>query len=342
MVVFYNPGPMDIRTVITGTGHFVPPRVVTNFDLAAVMDTSDEWIRQRSGIVERRHVEPGVGSSHLAAEAGRRALRDAGAEPGEVDFLIAATLSPDHYFPGIGVLVQAELGMGTIGALDVRNQCSGFLYALAVGDQFIRTGACRKILVVAAEVQSSNLDFSDRGRDMAVLFGDGAGAVVLEPGDGAAGRGILSTHLFSDGRFVRDLWMEKPSCRDNPCFREAFFREGLFLPRMDGKNVFKNAVARMPEAVRAALDRNGLRIEDVDALIPHQANDRISQMVAHNLRIPAEKVIRNIDRYGNTTSASIPIALDEAVKGGRIRPGHLVAMTAFGSGYTWGAALVRW
>ncbi len=333
---------MSIRTVITGTGHYVPPRVVTNRDLGTLMDTSDEWIRERSGILERHHVDDGVGTSDLAVEAARRAMADAGVDPSSIDFIIAATLSPDHYFPGIGVLVQAKLGLGTIGALDVRNQCSGFIYALAAADQFIRAGTYKRILLVASEVQSTNLDFSTEGRDMSVLFGDGAGAVILEPGDADEGRGILSTHLFSDGRFASLLWMEKPSPIDHPTFQSRFFEEGRFFPKMDGRNVFVNACNRMPESVRAALEHNGLTIDDVDALIPHQANDRISLMVAKGLKIPVEKVVRNIDRYGNTTAASIPIALDEAVKQGRIRRGHLVALTAFGSGFTWASALIRW
>jgi 3-oxoacyl-[acyl-carrier-protein] synthase-3 len=333
---------MNVRTIVTGTGHYVPPRIVTNADLQKIMDTSDEWIRQRSGIAERHHVDPGVATSDLAVEAARRALEDSGTKPEEVDFLVAATLSPDHYFPGIGVMVQAKLGLGTIGALDVRNQCSGFLYALAAADQFIRAGTYRKILVVAAEVQSTNLEFTTEGRDMAVLFGDGAGAVVLEPGPADGARGVLSTHLFSDGRFVSDLWMEKPSSLDRPAVQAKFIPDKSYFPHMEGRRVFVNACERMPQAVEAGLAQNGLRVEDVDWLIPHQANDRISQMVAKSLRIPAERVIRNIERYGNTTSASIPIALDEAVKDGRVRRGHLVVLTAFGSGYTWGSAFIRW
>jgi 3-oxoacyl-[acyl-carrier-protein] synthase-3 len=333
---------MTKRTVVTGTGHYIPPRIVTNADMAKLMDTSDEWIRERSGIVERHHVEEGVGSSDLAVEAARRAIADAGVDPATIDFIIAATLSPDHYFPGIGVLVQAKLGLGPIGALDVRNQCSGFLYALSAADQYIRAGTYKRILLVAAEVQSTNLDFSDRGRDMSVLFGDGAGAVILEPNDNGDGRGVLSTHLYSDGNFASLLWMEKPSPKDRPTFRKDFFDEGRFFPKMDGRNVFVNACQRMPEAVRAGLEANGLTIEDVDHLIPHQANDRISLMVAKGLRIPVEKVIRNIDRVGNTAAASIPIALDEAVKAGRIKRGDLVALTSFGSGFTWASALLRW
>ncbi len=333
---------MTIRTVVTGTGHYVPPRVVTNADLTRLMDTSDEWIRERSGILERHHVDPGTGTSDLAVEAARRAIADAGIDPATIDFVVAATLSPDHYFPGIGVLVQAKLGLGTIGALDVRNQCSGFIYALSAADQYIRAGTYKRVLLVAAEIQSTNLDFSDRGRDMSVLFGDGAGAVILEPSADGDGRGLLSTHLFADGNFASHLWMEKPCPKDNPTFQKVFFDEGRFFPKMEGRNVFVNACQRMPEAVRAALEANGLVIDDVDHLIPHQANDRISLMVAKGLKIPVEKVVRNIDRLGNTTAASIPIALDEAVKSGRIKSGDLVALTAFGSGYTWASALLRW
>ena len=331
------------RTIITGTGHYVPPRIVTNQELEKLMDTSDEWIRERTGIRERDHVDDGVGTSDLAVEAARRAIADAGIDPASIDFVVAATLSPDHYFPGIGVLVQAKLGLGTTGALDVRNQCSGFLYALSAADQYVRAGTYKRVLLVAAEVQSTNLDFSDKGRDMSVLFGDGAGAVILEPGaDGDDGRGILSTHLYADGNFVPDLWMEKPCPKDNPTFQRAFFDEGRFFPRMEGRHVFVNACQRMPEAIRAGLEQNGLTIEDIDTLIPHQANDRISLMVAKGLKIPVEKVVRNIDRFGNTTAASIPIALDEAVKAGRIKRGDLVALAAFGSGYTWASAFIRW
>ncbi len=333
---------MNKRTIITGIAHYVPPRVITNFDLEKLMDTSDEWIRQRSGIIERHHVDPGVGTSDLATEAAHRAIDRSGTDKSDIDLIIAATLSPDHYFPGIGVQVQAKLGLAPIGAIDIRNQCSGFIYALSVADQYIRTGTYKKILLVAAEVQSTNLNYSDEGRDMAVLFGDGGAAIILEPNGRDDGRGILSTHLFADGRHVTDLWLEKPSCLDKPCVTEEMARAKKFFPHMDGKNVFKNASARMPEAVRAALQHNGLKVEDIALLIPHQANDRISQMVAHSLKIPLDKVMRNIHKYGNTTAASIPIALDEALQEGRIQPGDVVALTAFGSGFTWASALLRW
>ncbi|NOR53695.1 MAG: beta-ketoacyl-ACP synthase III [Candidatus Aminicenantes bacterium] len=332
---------MSTKAIITGTGHFVPPKVVTNFDLEKMVNTSDEWIRQRSGIEERHYVEPGVGTSDLAYEAAVRAIEDAKIDKSEIDFIIAATISPDHYFPGIGVIVQAKLGLPGIGALDVRNQCTGFVYALSVADQYIKTQMYKKILVVAAEVQSTNLDYSDDGRDLAVLFGDGGGAVVLEANAKNEDKGILSTHLFSDGRFVSELWMEKPSPKDKPTFSDEMIESKSHFPKMKGRNVFINAVDKMPEAVRTGLEYNNLTIEDVDHLIPHQANDRISLMVAKILKIPVEKVIRNINRMGNTTAASIPIALDEALKSGKIKEGDIVVLTAFGSGYTWGSAVIR-
>ena len=333
---------MSKRAIITGTGHYLPPRTVTNADLEKLTNTTDEWIRERSGILERRWVEPGTGSSDLAVEAAKSAIERAGLDKNDIDFIIAATLSPDHYFPGIGVLVQAKLGLSTIGALDVRNQCSGFIYALSVADQYIRAGTYKKILLVAAEVQSTSLDFSDQGRDIAVLFGDGAGAVIVEPGSADDGRGILSTHLFCDGRFVSDLWMENPSPKNSPVFQLEMFHQGKFFPRMDGRKVFINAVERMPEAVMTGLRHNGLDLKDISLVIPHQANDRISQMVAKKLQLPDSKIVRNIQRYGNTTAASIPIALDEVVRDGRLKQGDLLVLTAFGSGFTWASAVIRW
>jgi 3-oxoacyl-[acyl-carrier-protein] synthase-3 len=333
---------MNPKTVITGTGRAIPPKVVTNFDLEKVMNTSDEWIRQRSGISERHYTEEGIGASDLGYEAALKAIEDAKIDKSEIDFIIAATLSPDHYFPGIGVLIQSKLGIADIGALDVRNQCCGFVYALSVASQYIATRTYKKILLVASEVQSSNLDYSDEGRDIAVLFGDGGAAVICEPNEKDDGRGILSTHLFSDGNFVTELWMDAPSPKDRPTFSQEILESGRLFPKMNGRNVFKNAVAKMPEAVRIALTHNGMTIEDVDHLIPHQANDRISQMVARNLRIPEEKVIRNIDRYGNTTAASIPIALDESLRDGKIKTDDIVVLTAFGSGFTWASAVIRW
>lgn len=333
---------MSKKAIISGIGHYVPPKVVTNHDLEKVMNTTDEWIQQRSGIVERHYAEEGIGSSDLATQAALKAIEDAQIDKSDIDFIIAATLSPDHYFPGIGVLVQEKLGLAEVGALDVRNQCSGFIYALSIASAYIQAGMYKKILLVAAEVQSSNLDYSDAGRDLAVLFGDGGGAVIIVPNEKDDGRGVLSTHLFADGRFATELWMDSPSPKDRPTFYPDFLEDKRHYPKMNGKVVFKNASEKMPKAVQIALSHNGLTVEDIDFLIPHQANDRISQMVAKILRIPIEKVIRNIDRFGNTTAASIPIALDEAVKNGRIKKNNIVMLTAFGSGFTWASAVIRW
>jgi 3-oxoacyl-[acyl-carrier-protein] synthase III len=334
--------PMNRRTIITGTGHYVPPRIVTNFDLEKLMTTSDEWIQQRSGIKTRHHVDPGVGTSDLGFAAAERAIERAGVDKSTIDFIIAATISPDYLFPGIGVLIGAKLGLPGVGALDVRDQCSGFLYGLSVADQYIRTGTYKRILLVAAEVQSTNLDYSDDGRDTAVLFGDGAGAVLCEPYQGEDGRGLLSVHLWADGRFVEELWQPFPTIKDKPYVHQDLIDKKLAFPRMDGKKVFVNACERMPEAVQTGLAANGLAVADVAWLIPHQANDRISLMVAKKLQIPVEKVVRNIDRYGNTTAASIPLALDEVVREGRVQPGDVVVLTSFGSGFTWGSAVLRW
>jgi len=333
---------MNKKAIISGTGHYVPPKVVTNHDLEKVMNTTDEWIQQRSGIRERHYAEEGIGSSDLATQAALRAIEDAQIDKEEIDFIIAATLSPDHFFPGIGVLVQSKLGLTEVGAMDVRNQCSGFIYALSAASGYIQAGMYKKILLVAAEVQSSNLDYSDDGRDLAVLFGDGAAAVIIEPNEKDDGRGVLSTHLFADGRFATALWMDSPSPKDRPTFYPGFLEDKRHFPKMNGKLVFKNASEKMPKAVQIALKHNGLTIGDVDHLLPHQANDRISLMVAKILRIPVDKVIRNIDRFGNTTAASIPIALDESVKSGRIQQGDIVVLTAFGSGFTWASAVIKW
>ncbi|MDD8025907.1 MAG: ketoacyl-ACP synthase III [Acidobacteriota bacterium] len=333
---------MNRRTIITGTGHYVPPRIVTNFDLEKLMSTSDEWIQQRTGIKTRHHVEPGVGSSDLGVEAAARAIAAAGIDKSSIDFLIAATVSPDYTFPGIGVQIGAKLGIPGIGALDVRNQCTGFIYGLSIADQYIRTGMYKRILLVASEVQSTNLNYSDDGRDTAVLFGDGAAAVICEPHEAEDGRGLLSTHLWADGRFVETLWQPYPTVKDKPYVNQAVIDNKLAFPRMDGKKVFVNASERMPEAVMTGLTANGLTVADIDLLIPHQANDRISQMVAKKLQIPLEKVVRNIDRYGNTTAASIPLALDECVLEGRVKPGDLVVLASFGSGFTWASAVLRW
>ncbi len=332
------------RTRILSTGMRVPDRVVTNDELAGLMETSDEWIRQRSGIVERRWVEPGEGGSDLGAAASAMALERAGMQPEEIDCIIVATLSPDHFFPGTGVFLQRKLGIRDIPCLDVRNQCSGFIYGLSVADAWIRVGQFRHILLVGTEVHSTGLHKNDFGRDTAVLFGDGAGAVILGPTNDSDGetRGILSTHIHADGRHAEKLWVEAPGSIYEPIIDHDQIDRGLTCPSMQGREVFKHAVVRMPGAVHEALAANGLAIDDIDMLIPHQANLRISQAAQKALGLPDDRVFNNIQRYGNTTAASIPIALHECVDEGRLRSGDLLCLAAFGSGFTWASALIRW
>ena len=328
------------RSRITGIGFHVPPRVVTNHDLEQRMDTSDAWIVERTGIRQRHFVEGDVGSSELGVEAARRALADAGRTAADVDFVVFATTTPDWMFPGNGVLVQQALGLGTVGALDVRNACSGFVYALSVADAFVRIGRYRCVLVIGAEVQSTGLDLSTAGRDMAVLFGDGAGAAVVEPS--GEDQGILSWSLHSEGALARELWCEAPSSRVPGRVTHAMIDEGRHLPRMNGRQVFKNATTRFPEVIHEVLADSGFTLDDVALIVPHQANQRIGDAVAQRLGVPAEKVFQNIERYGNTTAASIPIALTEARDRGLIRPGDLVVLAAFGAGFAWAGCAMRW
>ena len=329
------------RAAIVGTGFHVPDRVVTNDDLTQWMDTSDAWIRERSGIEERRWAAEGTSGADMAEAASRMALEDAGLEPSDVDAIVLATLSPDHFFPGTGVFLQRQLGVPGIPALDVRTQCTGFLYGLSVADAWIRIGQHRTILLVGVEIHSTGLDVSTRGRDIAVLFGDGAGAAVLQATE-EEGRGVLSTHLHADGRHAETLWCDASSSARHPRISAEDLDAGRHYPTMDGREVFKHAVVRMPEALEEALGANGLAVGDLDLLVPHQANLRISQMVQRRLGLPDDKVFNNIQRYGNTTAATIPIALAEAVREGRLRRGGLLGLVAFGSGFTWGSALVRW
>lgn len=325
---------------ILGTGRALPARVVANADLAKVMDTSDEWIVQRTGIRERRFVDPGTGTSDLGAAAARIAIERAGLSPRDIDFIIFATISPDYFFPGSGVLVQELLGMETVGALDIRTQCTGFVYGLSIAEAYVKGGFRDRVLVIGAEVQSTGLDMSDAGRDLSVLFGDGAGAVVVGPCE--PGAGILSTHLHAQGKHARDLWAEAPASREHPRISGEMLDERRQYPRMNGKLVFVHAVRRFPEVVREALAACSLSVEDLSLVVPHQANLRITQAVADALRVPKEKVYSNIERYGNTTAGSIPIALDECVEQGRVREGDLVCLAAFGSGFTWASSLIRW
>jgi 3-oxoacyl-[acyl-carrier-protein] synthase-3 len=328
---------------ILGIGHHVPSRRVTNADLTAVMDTTDEWIQQRTGIQERHYSEGWTGAADMGAEAAREALDRAGLKPEDMDCIVFATLSPDVDMPASACLLQDRLGIGGMPAFDVRNQCSGFLYGLAIADKFVRTGSFNHVLLVGAEVHSTGIDLSTRGREVAVIFGDGAGAVVLGPAADAR-QGILSTHLHAEGRFAEKLWLESPASRSRPRLTEEMITgpDARMFPKMEGRYVFRHAVTRFPEVIREALDANHLSPSDISLLIPHQANLRISQIVAMGLELPEEKVFNNIQRYGNTTAGSIPIALYEALEAGRIHAGDLVCLAAFGAGFTWASALIRW
>ena len=329
------------RTAIAGTGFYVPERVVTNDELTRYMDTSDAWIRERSGIEERRWVPEGMTGAEMARRASEMALAEAGLEPSAVDAILVATLSPDHMFPGTSAFLQRALGLTGIPAVDVRAQCTGFLYGLSMADAWIRVGQYRTVLLVGVEIQSTGLDLTTRGRDIAVLFGDGAGAAVLQATDDPD-RGILSTHLHAEGQNAELLWCEFESSAHHPRLSVEMLEGTRHYPSMVGKEVFKHAVTRMPEAVDEALAANGLTAADIDLLIPHQANLRISQMVQKRLGLADDQVFNNIQRYGNTTAATIPIALAEAVREGRLERGDLLCLTAFGSGFTWGSALIRW
>ncbi|MGH7699144.1 MAG: 3-oxoacyl-ACP synthase III family protein [Gemmatimonadales bacterium] len=329
------------RTEFISTGFHVPPRVVTNDDLAHTMDTSDEWIMQRSGIRTRHWVSPGETGVSLAKEATLKALAKADLQPADLDCLVYCTCTPDHFEPGNGVFLQRELGLTGIPAVDVRNQCSGFVYGLSMADAWIRTGQYRRVLLVGAEVHSRGLDKTTRGRDTAVLFGDGAGVAILGPTDDPA-RGVLSTHLFADGRHAEKLWVDGPGLAHDPFVSHELLDAGFHRPHMEGRDVFKFASTLMPDSVALALRANGLCAQDIRLLVPHQANLRIIEMVGKALGLRPDQVFSNIQQYGNTTAASIPIALDEAVDQRRIARGDLVVLTAFGSGFTWGSAAIRW
>ncbi len=348
------------RSRIAGIGMYVPAGVVTNHDLLKYMDTSDEWIQERTGIKERRYAHrTEETTTTMGVEAAKIAIERAGLTAKDIDFIIFATLSPDYYFPGCGVLLQRAMKMSEIGALDVRNQCSGFVYALSVADQFIKTGMYKNILVVGSEKHSFGLDFSTRGRNISVIFGDGAGAVVLLAAPESSQSGILSTHLHSDGESAEILAMYNPGTHANHWTKESLadFNEGemgdMFMshamidkaqnfPYMDGPAVFKKAIVKFPEVIEEALKTNQLQTTDITLLIPHQANLRIAQFVQQKLKLRDDQVYNNIDRYGNTTAASIPIALCEAWEQGKVKEGDLVCLAAFGSGFTWGSAILRW
>lgn len=355
-------------STITGIGHYVPKNVVTNQDLTEVMETSDEWIRERTGIEERRYIDrTKETTTTLAVAASLRAIADAGIDKDDIDFIIFATLSPDYYFPGSGVLLQRELGIsGTeIAALDIRAQCSGFIYGLSTADQFIKSGMYKKILLVGAEVHSVGLDFTTRGRNVSVIFGDGAGAVIVEATEDRD-RAVLSTVMHSDGTYAEKLsymypgahggyFLEKYGMEDfdvdyeleNNKYGGVFWNQDMLdkarvYPHMEGQAVFKMAVRKFPEVIIEGLMKAGLSLKDLDLLIPHQANLRINQFVAQTMELRDDQVYNNIMRYGNTTAASIPLALSEARDEGRVKKGDVVTLAAFGAGFTWAAAVLRW
>lgn len=329
-----------IRAAIAGTGMFVPPKVVKNTDLEKLMDTSDEWIRQRSGIEERRHVDNGMQPSELAEKAALLAIKDAGCTAKDIDCILVATLSPEHGFPGTSAFLQHRLGLESTPAFDLRAQCSGFLYGLNTARAYIESGIYKRVLLVGCEVHSNGLDYTTRGRDVAVLFGDGAGAAVIEkaPDDRT---GILSVHMHSQGEFANKLWMEYPAFGHKDFIPRGSFEDGSIYPKMEGRFVFKHAVSRMPEAVNEALEANGMEISDVDFFLFHQANLRINEHVAGHFGIPPEKTYNNIQKYGNTSAASIPILIDECRRTEKISRGSTVCMAAFGAGFTWASAIVR-
>lgn len=330
---------------ITGLGYYVPDHVVTNDDLSKLMDTNDEWIQERTGIKERRHVNSNEETTtSMGVKAAEMAIERAGISREEIDFIVFATLSPDYYFPGPGVLVQRDLGLKTVGALDIRNQCSGFVYGLSVADQFIKTGMYKNVLVIGSEVHSRGLDMTTRGRGVSVIFGDGAGAAVLSRTEDNS-KGILSTHLHSEGQHAEELALIAPGMgkrwvtdilKDNNPGDESYY------PYMNGQFVFKNAVVRFSEVINEGLQKNNLQVSDINMLIPHQANLRISQFIQQKFKLEDSQVHNNIMKYGNTTAASIPIALTEAWEQGKIKDGDLVVLAAFGSGFTWGSAIIRW
>lgn len=332
------------RSRILGMGRYVPDRVVTNEDLKQWMETSHEWIVERTGIEERHWVdeEDNETNAQLGAQAARAALTDASVEWEEIDLVVFATLSPDHAFPGTGVFFQREMGVKRpIPCLDIRQQCTGFIYGLSIADQYIKTGMYDKVLVVGSEIHSTGIDRSTKGRDVAVLFGDGAGAAVVGVSDDPE-LGIMSTHLFADGREAEILWIEKESSCQHPRSRHEDIDQGLVFPKMQGRKVFKHAVRRMPEAMMAGMQHHGLTLNDIDMVIPHQANLRINEYVAKMIGLPPEKMHNNIQKYGNTTAASIPNCMTEAIELGKIKRGDLVCLIAFGAGLTWGSAFLRY
>ncbi|MCC6157791.1 MAG: ketoacyl-ACP synthase III [Deltaproteobacteria bacterium] len=332
---------MSVCSKVTGVGFFVPDRVVTNDDLSALIDTSDEWIHQRTGIRARRHAPDGMTNVDMAEIAAKHAMDEAGIGPGDIDLLIAATLSPDYSFPSNAPFIQRRLGLGPVAAIDVRNQCTGFLYSIAVADAYIRTGRARRVLVIGSEVQSGGLDFDSRSRDIAVIFGDGAGAFVMEAGDSSDGKGVLAVALHGDGTHAEDLWTDAERSYEHPRLTMEMYESGAVWPKMRGRAVFIQAVKELPEIINEVLAKTGHALDDVDCFAFHQANLRINQWVGSSMNIPDEKIFNNIERYGNTTAATIPGVIFEARASGLIHDGSLVVAAAFGAGFTSAAITIR-
>ena len=330
---------------ISGLGYYVPENIVTNDDLSKIMDTNDAWIQERTGIQERRHIIRGEDTTTtMGVKAARIAIERSGLAKEDIDFVVFATLSPDYYFPGPGVLVQRDLGLQTVGAIDIRNQCSGFVYGLSVADQYIKTGMYKNVLVIGSEVHSVGLDMTDRGRGVSVIFGDGAGAAVLSREEDLT-QGILSTHLHSEGQHAEELIVKAPGMGGRwvtDILADNDPNDESYLPYMNGQFVFKNAVVRFSEVINEGLQANNLQVSDIDMLIPHQANLRISQFIQQKFKLSDDQVFNNIQKYGNTTAASIPIALTEAWELGKIKKGDTVVLAAFGSGFTWASAIIKW
>jgi len=331
---------------IIGLGHYVPDNIVTNDDLSKIMDTNDQWIQERTGIKERRWVKPGDGQStfSMGLEAAKKAISNSGIKKEDLDLIVFATLSPDYYFPGPGVQVQEALEISTVAALDIRAQCSGFVYSISVADQFIKTGMYKNVLVIGSELQSHGIDKSTRGRSISVIFGDGAGAAVLTREDDPT-KGILSTHIHSEGKHALELATEAPGMGSRwvtDIIKDNDPEDFSYRPYMNGQFVFKHAVRRFSEVINEGLQKNNLEVSDIDMLIPHQANLRISQFIQKKFGLSDDKVYNNIQKYGNTTAASIPIALSEAHQQGKVKKGDTVVLAAFGSGFTWGSVIIKW
>ncbi|HPQ71448.1 MAG TPA: beta-ketoacyl-ACP synthase III [bacterium] len=326
---------------VIGTGMYVPERVVTNDDLAKLFETSDEWIVQRTGIKERRFVPEGMSGTEMIKRAADIALAEAGIDANEIEAVISATLSMDHMFPGMAPLVQNALGINGGAVMDIRNQCTGFLYAMAVADAWIRQGLFKTILVTGSEIHSTALDFSKEGRDVTVIFGDGAGVFICQATD-EEDKGVVATDLHGDGKYFRALWTEMESSVKHPRLTHKMIEESRIYPKMKGPLVFSHAIRRLPETMKTACDKAGVKPEEVDFWVLHQANLRINEFACQTAGVPPEKTLNNIEKYGNTTAATLPIVTHEALKKKLIKPGMLVGFASFGAGYTWGAMLMRW